>query len=150
MAAQPAPQLEQGGFDCEFLEKPPKAFQSECPVCLLVLREPYQTICCGKSYCRVCIERLKANRNICACCNRAIKEFPNIGLKQSLYDYKVYCINKKHWGCQWTGELRQLDEHLNYHPSREKQLKGCQFQQLHCLYCSENFQRSLIGVHQNQ
>lgn len=149
MAAAPSPLLEQGGFECEFLEKPPKAIQSECPVCLLILREPYQTICCGKSYCQVCIERLKTDKIICACCKKPIKEFPNIGLKQSLYDFEVYCINKN-CGCQWTGELRQLDSHLNSNPSRENQLKGCQFQQLRCLHCFRNIQRSLICTHQNK
>ena len=84
-------QVQQSGFDCEFVVKPPKALQSECPVCLQVLREPYQTTCCGKSYCRVCIDRLKAGRSKCACCNKPIKDFPNIGLQQSLYDFKVYC-----------------------------------------------------------
>ena len=48
-----------GGFECEFTEKPPKAVQSECPVCLLVLREPYQAMCCGYSFCKVCIEKIK-------------------------------------------------------------------------------------------
>ena len=36
---------QEGGYDCEFVEKPPEAIQSECPVCQLVLREPYQAIC---------------------------------------------------------------------------------------------------------
>ena len=41
----------EGEFNCEFVEKPPKAFETARPVCLLVLSKPYQTICCGKSYC---------------------------------------------------------------------------------------------------
>ena len=139
----------QGGFDCDFVEKPPKAVQSECPVCLLVLREPWQTICCGKSYCRVCIEQLKADKNVCPCCKKDIKDYPNIGLQQSLYDFKVYCVNKNQ-GCQWTGELRQLDEHINSIPSEEQQLEGCQFVQLECLYCNKNSQRSIIDIHQRQ
>lgn len=47
---------QEGGFDCEFEEKPSKGVQSECPVCLLVLRKPYQVTCCGYGFCRVCIE----------------------------------------------------------------------------------------------
>lgn len=38
-------QVEEGscGFECEFAaEKPSDIIQSECPVCLQVLREPYQ------------------------------------------------------------------------------------------------------------
>ena len=137
---------QQGGFECEFVEKPPNSFQSECPVCLQVLREPYQTICCGKSYCRVCIERLKTVSSICPCCKEAIKDFPNIGLQQSLYDFKVYCVNRNQ-GCQWTGELRQLDKHLNSSPeTREILLEGCQFVIVQCLFCSEYLQRSVTKI----
>ena len=33
-----------GGYDCEFVEKPSDAVQGgECPVCLLVLKEPFLT-----------------------------------------------------------------------------------------------------------
>ena len=137
----------QSGFDCEFVVKPPNALQSECPVCLQVLREPYQTTCCGKSYCRVCIDQLKAGRSKCPCCNRPIKDFPNIGLQQSLYDFKVYCGNKSQ-GCKWVGELRQLEDHLNSSPSTEKQLEGCQFADVQCLYCHEQRRRSVIQIHQ--
>ena len=139
----------QGGFDCEFVENPPEAVQSECLVCLLILKEPWQTICCGKSYCQVCIEQLKADKKVCAYCKKDINDFPNVGLQQSLYNFKVYCVNKNQ-GCQWTGELRELDKHINSNPSQEKQLDGCQFVQLHCLHCTENFQRSIIDIHQNQ
>ena len=51
------------GSECESVEKPPKAVQSECPVCLLVLREPYQATCCGKSFCEECIKRVKRDNH---------------------------------------------------------------------------------------
>ena len=143
-------QDQQGGFDCEFVAQPPKAFQSECPVCLQVLREPYQTTCCGKSYCRGCIEQLKARNNICACCKSPIKEYPNVGLKQSLYDFKVYCSHKSK-GCGWTGELRELDNHLNINPSEESQFEGCHYTHIRCIYCSsKQGQRSVIQTHQTK
>ena len=44
------------GFECEFVEPPPTVLQTECPVCLHILREPYQAICCGNSFCRECFE----------------------------------------------------------------------------------------------
>ncbi len=37
------------GFDCEFLDPPPDILQTECPVCLQIIREPHQVTCCGKS-----------------------------------------------------------------------------------------------------
>ena len=66
-------QMEEGsrGFECEFAaEKPPDIVQSECPVCLQVLREPYQVSCCGKSFCRACIEPIKDNKKPCPTCNK--------------------------------------------------------------------------------
>ena len=49
----------QGGYDCELVEKPPSSVQHECPVCLLVLREPYQVSCCGYCFCKAYIENIK-------------------------------------------------------------------------------------------
>ena len=41
---------------------------SECPVYQLVLLEPSQAICCGYSFCRVCIGHIKAEGDPCPCC----------------------------------------------------------------------------------
>ena len=138
-----------GGFDCEFEEKPSKGVQSECPVCLLILREPYQVTCCGYGFCRVCIERVRADNRSCPCCNaRDFDSFEDKRLKRSLYDFKVRCTNKKQ-GCQWVGELGELENHLNYEPSQDKQLEGCQFTQVQCLHCSKHILRSSVEIHQN-
>ena len=139
----------EGGFECEFVEKPPKAFQSECPVCLLVLREPYQATCCGYSFCRVCIERIKARNISCPCCKaEEFDHYPNKGLKRSLNEFKVQCSNYQQ-GCQWEGELGQLDNHLNYNPTEDKQLKGCQFLEIKCVHCPDLILRSDIQTHQS-
>ena len=138
----------EGGFECEFVEKPPKAVQSECPVCLLVLREPYQATCCGYAFCRECIEKVKQNNKPCPCCNKTFDTFEDKRLKRSLYEFKVQCTNKQQ-GCQWEGELGQLDNHLNYNPTEDKQLEGCQFSKIKCLYCSDLFLRFYIQTHQS-
>ena len=40
---------DRGGYDCEFVEQPPAAFQTECPICLHILREPCLISCpCGQ------------------------------------------------------------------------------------------------------
>ena len=104
------------GFECDFVENPPKAFQSECPICLLVLRDPYQVKCCGKSFCKECIHRIKAANQVCPTCNdKNFTWFRNKGLQRALYSFLVYCVNKNK-GCGWTGELRELDNHLNACP----------------------------------
>ena len=138
------------GFECEFVEKPPEIIQTECLICLLVLREPYQVICCGKSFCRSCIERVKALNNPCPHCNeRNFTDFPNIGLQQSIYQLKVRCTHQNE-GCKWTGELGELDNHLNLDPQPANQLKGCVFVTVKCTHCSESHQRQHIAHHQNK
>ena len=140
---------EEGGFDCEFVEKPPKAIQSECPVCLLVLRKPYQATCCGFGFCSVCIERVRADNKPCPCCKEESFDcFEDKRLKRSLNEYRVHCTNKKQ-GCQWVGELGGLENHLNSTLSHDKQLEGCQFTEVQCLHCAKPFQRSNVEVHQN-
>ena len=120
------------GIEAEFVEKPPKAFQCECPICLLVLREPFQATCCGKSFCKECIEQLKIRSNSCPTCKiENFFSYPNKGLEQSLYDFEVYCSHKSR-GCEWRGELRELDKHLNSEPPTDKSLEGCPFTVIKC------------------
>jgi TNF receptor-associated factor 4 len=49
-----------------------------------------------------------------------------------------------------VGELGQVDNHLNLKPVADKQLQGCPFAQIQCLYCFELFQRSNIQAHQDE
>ncbi len=144
---QQQPDKRRIGFDCEFVEPPPKRYiQSECPVCLQIIREPQQVTCCGKKFCKACIEHIKKP---CPTCNEEqFSNFPDKGLKQSLYDLKVRCSHQKD-GCEWTGELRQFDKHLNTDPQPGKQLDGCQFVKIDCIYnCDDQLQRRYIQNHQ--
>ena len=141
--------IHSGEYDCEFVEIPPKIVQSECPVCLQIIQEPYQADCCGYAFCQECIRRIKANSKRCPCCKaEQFNTFEDKRLKRTLYAFKVYCTNKRQ-GCQWEGELRQLNDHLNSTPSHEKQQEGCQFTLIKCIYGSGLFQRSDIQLHQD-
>ena len=46
-------------------------------------------------------------------------------------DLKVYC-SLKYKGCEWRGELRELDNHLNSEPSVDLSLEGCLFTVIKC------------------
>ncbi len=98
------------GFDCEFLEPPPENLQTDCPVCLQIIREPHQVTCCGKKFCKACIERVQGSCPTCKA--QEFRCFPDKGIKQSLYGLKVRCSHQKD-GCEWTGVLRHLDEHTD-------------------------------------
>ena len=102
-----------GGYDCEFVESPTSAFQTECPICHLILCEPYQVTCCGTSFCQTCIQRLQDDNTSCPTCREdKFEMFPNKGLKRSLKQLQVYCTHRN-GGCQWRGEFGELDQHLN-------------------------------------
>ena len=133
------------GYDCEFVEEPPKWLQIECPVCLLILRDPYQVTCCGKSFCRECIERVNKP---CPCCKQdTFNAFPNKGLRQPLYGFKVHCSYKAE-GCEWRGELGQLDNHLNLNStSADYEVQGCPLAKVTCSFCTETMARHHLLHH---
>ena len=136
------------GFDCLFIEEPPQVLQTHCSICLLVLREPFQVTCCGKSFCRECIQRVIAGGTPCPTCNEArYDSFQNKGLQQPLYGFRVFCSNKES-GCDWQEELGQLDQHLNVNPDKDKQFQGCAYTEVKCLYCNEPHPRHEIEHHQ--
>ena len=137
-----------GGFDCEFVDSPSKIVQCECPVCLLVLYEPYQVTCCGYSYCKACIERVKADREPCPCCKNNFDDFPNKGLQRSLSGFKIFCSQCKE-GCQWIGEFGQLESHINVILPQHRQLEGCMYVEVACHYCFKLFGCSQVLAHQS-
>ena len=101
------------GYDCKLVDSPPSYFQTECPVCCLLLWDPYQATCCGTSFCYSCSQRIKAGNNNCPTCRRKNFEvFPNKGLKRSICQLPVFCTHRKD-GCTWKGELGELEHHLD-------------------------------------
>ena len=144
-------QKEIGGYDCKFVNPPPDAFQTECLICHLVLREPYQTDCCGTSFCQTCIQRVQDNVSPCPNCRAEdFQMFLNKGLKRSLNKLQVYCTHSKD-GCTWSGELPEIDQHLN---KEETQLVGCQFVEIQCEFhyagCKFQSTRKDMATHMSE
>ena len=144
---------EEGGYDCEFVKSPPAQLQHECAVCLLTLKEPFLTSCCGYSFCRVCIQRIESKALPCPLCNGLeFTIFPNKGLQRSLLAFEVYCQNMK-YGCKWSGELGKLEQHLNVIqptvPSSDIYRHGCAYVTLYCKYkCGEKIARKNLQEHE--
>ncbi len=104
------------GFDCEFLEPPPEhLLQSECPVCLQIIREPHQVTCCGNSFCYSCIQQVKYDNKPCPTCNQeGLSDFSDKRLKRSLYALKFDVATRKtgvsgreNWD-SWMSTLTQI------------------------------------------
>ena len=105
----------------------PPASQIECPVCLEILKEPVQVLCCGKNICSACIQRIQAKRAPCPCCKEnKCTGFRNKGLEQSL-DKIEFHYKFKSKGCSWTGELKE----------RRKHIVGCPKRSITCTHCNE-------------
>ena len=144
-------QKEFGGYDCKFVNPPPAAFQTECLICQLVLREPHQATCCGTSFCQTCIQQVQDNESPCPNCRgEDFQVFPNKGLKHSLNKFCVYCIHSKD-GCTWSGELPEIGQHLN---KEETQLVGCQFVEIQCEFhyagCEFQSTRKDMAAHMSE
>ena len=139
-----------GGYDCEFVTPPPDVFQTECPICLQILREPCLISCpCGQKICRECVEQIKEDDKPCPLCNKTdFTYIRDYGLERYLKAQEVWCSHKKD-GCGWRGKLGEYEQHLNSNPSPENQLTGCQFVAVECEHgCGKWFQRRHIASHQ--
>ena len=100
-------------YDCEFIKPPPSGIQTECPICSLVLGDPCQAKCCGTNFCYSCSQLIQADHTTCPICREDNFEvFPNKELKHSISQLHVWCTHSKN-GCRWSGELRELEHHLN-------------------------------------
>ena len=136
------------GYECELVELPTKNIQSECPVCLQILREPHLISCCEHNFCAACIERVGKDGKPCPLCNEpGFTTMANKGLKRTLREFRVYCPHRLR-GCKWEGELGKLDEHLNSDPQPQRQLEGCPCAMIECLHCEEDIRRDKIASHQ--
>ena len=139
-----------GGHDCEFVEPPPASFQTECPICLLILKEPCVISCpCGQKMCSECVERIKKEGKPCPLCNKTDFSFMrDYGLERYMKEFEVRCSHVKD-GCGWRGKLGEFEQHLNRNPSPENQLDGCQFVGVECKYvCGGWYWRCDVSVHQ--
>ena len=136
-----------GGYECTLVEVPTVVLESECSVCLQILREPHMVTCCGNRMCNSCINHIKVSGEPCPLCRAT--DFETVHdkkLEEKLKHLQVRCTHAKS-GCKWTGELRLLDKHFNVNPKREALLEGCGFTKVKCIHCGSPCQRSLLTSH---
>ena len=107
--------------------------------------------CCGYRFCKDCIMSVYVAFKKCPLCNGAFSSVIHDKLLQRTLNEKlVYCTHKDA-GCDWTGKLVTLDQHLNTMPdSLENRLEGCSVQGLRCNYCDDNFKRCDLSDHESK
>ena len=136
----------------------------ECPICTRVLTAPVQTQCCGAVFCKGCINQwssptsmpspstgifaalsaMRATSNSCCphCRHSPLQFYDDKRTERMIKSLTVTCANHKS-GCKWTGELRNLSNHLNC-----TSITGCDYQMIPCpRKCGENVLRSRMGKH---
>lgn len=114
------------GFDANFVE--PLQENHQCPVCLLALRDPLQTVC-GHRICSGCYAKMREDCGDSGYIQCPVDQsmvhkedmFPDIYAKREILGLETYCRYRDS-GCQWKDVLRQFEEHI----------VGCEYQAIEC------------------
>ncbi len=102
-----------GGYDYTFCDPLPD--ECPCQVCTLVQKDPYQLTCCGKIFCKGCLEQLSLIKQSTTCPNCRgdfIKDkqyFRDVNTGRKIKHLRIRCENEKQ-GCTWTGYLKDMKE----------------------------------------
>lgn len=128
----------EGGYDLDFVDEQ-ISDELLCLVCLLVLREPQLTSCCGTHLCNACYEHVVEKGQGCPKCRDTdFTVLLNKHHRRKILELKVHCTNKSQ-GCDWADCLSSLQEHLN---------AKCQYAEVECPQgCSASIQRSTLEHH---
>jgi len=112
MAWKPTDSTLIGGFQYTFVETLPDHLV--CKICDHPSRDPHLSVCCGYTFCRICIENVEKATNTKACpiCSADNGFFvPNKQVVRELKSLQVICPNKEE-GCEWQGNLDDISKHL--------------------------------------
>ena len=134
-----------GGYNYTFVEEPSEDFK--CPICLLVLRNPHLTGCCGHIFCESCIESSRQRSSQCPLCRgEDFQSMRDLKEKRKILSLEVYCTNRR-GGCTWKGTIKEIDDHL-----RPSEAEGeCRYEFLFCPYkCGMKLRRSKIKKHMSE
>jgi len=71
-----------GRYDCEFVETPPDKLM--CQICLSVAHTAHQMPCCGRVYCKACLDTHKKLSSTCPNCRSTRQSFPDTRGKSKL------------------------------------------------------------------
>lgn len=97
----------QGGLDYDFIE--PLDCRLQCSICLLCLRQPYQTSC-GHLFCHSCIITWMEQGKTCPHDNASLGEgdlFPDPAISQQIDQLKIRCPK----GCAAVLQVREIESH---------------------------------------
>ena len=126
------------GKSFTFVKEPETWFA--CIICQELAAAPLQTTCCAQTLCKQCTDTCrKRNLETCPYCREAHWETsPDARLTRLIGDLSVLCHNHLK-GCQWQGELRDMQNHLS---------RKCDFELIQCpAGCSLMIERRHLAQH---
>ena len=127
-----------GGYQCEFVGPVPEDLV--CNSCKLVAKNLYTTDCCGfERFCHVCVEQMLSDKKACSsCCESEFSTLFIKGAQRKVLALQVHCTLKQK-GCEWVGQLLQLDAHLD---------TNCQYVDVECpSKCDQKVQKRNLSTH---
>ena len=116
-----------------------------CPICCLIPRKPQKVECCGYVFCHNCIN---AEKSCPLCRTDNFRSMRDRKCERKIVSLKVHCPNHNK-GCKWTGELKNVEEHLKKDPttSGEDRVRGCGYQLSFCDKCEETVMYVRMKTH---
>ena len=133
----------------KFIDPFPEEVQSECSICIMILKNPQIVTCCGNRFCEKCIGQVGYRSGVigkCPLCkSQNIQYFPDKTLERQINQRKVYCLLRND-GCMWTGEVNKMSDHLDIH-GLGNNAQPCLLFPRPCEYCGEYVRRNSMTAH---
>ena len=130
-----------GGYCYTFVDPGPSNEQM-CLICQVVVRKACQANCCGKIFCKGCLEGLRqySDNFNCPNCRTNLngRYFEDTRADREISHLQIYCTNKEK-GCNWQGNLKDIDTHI----------KACRNEEVTCDKCDDVMQRHQLETHNN-
>ena len=90
-----------------------------CPVTTNLMLKPQLTECCGQHISQEASIRIQQSRGACPFCNESVwRTMLNKKFQRKINTLLVFCRHKEK-GCEWKGELSQLEQHIASCPRSE-------------------------------
>ena len=97
----------QKDYQYDFVDPLPE--ECPCSVCLEVQVDPHQVTCCGKIFCKSCLDKLIRGSQNCPNCRKNLNNryFPDLNTERRIKQLRVRCENHTR-GCKWVGYMKDL------------------------------------------
>jgi len=133
-----------------FVDPFPEEVQSECSICIMILKDPQIVTCCGHRFCEQCIGRVRdgaGGDGECPLCKASfVQYFSDLTLERQINQRKVYCPLKND-GCIWTGRLNKVTDHMDVLEAGGN-AQPCLFFPVPCKYCGGCVRRHNMTAHE--